>query len=78
MLGGMTTLAFTLAGGAWIFLAFVLLMFFGLVYETYTRLGSGINHHPYNRRYTDSPGARRRPQISGREGIARLSSRGTR
>ena len=75
----MTTLAFTIAGGAWYFLAFVLLMFFGgLVWGSYTRLGSGINHHPYYRRYTDSPGARRRPRISGHEGIAAMSSRGTR
>jgi hypothetical protein len=54
------------------------LLLVGLIYGSYTRSGSGIDHHPYGRRYSDSPGAYRRSQISGREGIARLSSRGTR
>ena len=56
----------------------LILMLIGVIYGSYTRGGSGIDHHPYGRRITDAPGARRRAQISGREGIARMSSRGTR
>lgn len=70
--------AITLAGGAWIFAAFIVLFFIAIVYATYTRSGSGIDFHPYHRRYGDAPGAQRKSQISGREGIARMSSRGTR
>src|SRR5262245_9665414 len=72
----MSATIITLSGGAWIFLAFAIIMFIALVQGSYTRGGSGIDHHPYGRRYTDAPGARRKPQISGREGIARMSSRG--
>ena len=42
--------------GAWIFLAFILLMGLALVLGLYTRTGSGINHHPYGKRYDGAPG----------------------
>jgi hypothetical protein len=38
---------FALAGGSWIFLGFVVVMFFALVFGYYTRRGSGINQTPY-------------------------------
>jgi hypothetical protein len=63
-----------LLGGAWIFLAFIIIFGFSLVFGLYTRLGSGINHHPYAKRYSDAPGANSN-RISGRDGI---SYRGTR
>ena len=71
-------LAISLAGGAWIFAAFIVFMAVALVIGLYTRTGSGINQRSYTRRYGDAPGAARKSEISGREGIARLSSRGTR
>ena len=68
-----------IADGAWIFLAFTLLFVVALLLGLYTRLGSGINDHPYARRYGDAPGADTdRRRISGRDGIATISSRGTR
>ncbi|MEA2169379.1 MAG: hypothetical protein QOF76_2679 [Solirubrobacteraceae bacterium] len=36
-----------ITGGAWIFLAAVLILTIGLIYGLYTRLGSGINAHAY-------------------------------
>lgn len=69
----------TILGGAWIFLAFIILYFFALVYGLYTRTGSGINNHPYGRRYGDAPGADTdRRRMSGKDGLASMSSRGTR
>jgi hypothetical protein len=37
----------TLAGGAWIFLAFVVLFTIAVTYSLYTRTGSGINQRPW-------------------------------
>ncbi len=65
--------------GAWIFLAFILLMGLALVLGLYTRTGSGINHHPYGKRYDGAPGANTdNRRVTGRDGIATLTSRGTR
>jgi hypothetical protein len=65
--------------GAWIFLAFTVLFVVALTLGLYTRIGSGINAHPYSRRYSDAPGADTdRRRVSGRDGIASISSRGTR
>jgi hypothetical protein len=65
--------------GAWIFLAFIVLFAIALMLGLYTRKGSGINEHPYARRYGDAPGADTdRRRVSGRDGIATISSRGTR
>ena len=74
----MTLSAYTFAGGAEIFAGFIVFMFVAFIYATYTRKGLGIDFHPYHRRFTDAPGAQRHSEISGREGIARMSSRGTR
>ena len=70
--------AITILAGAWWFAAALVLVLIGVIYGLYTRKGSGIDHHPYARRYGDAPGAKRKSEISGREGIARMSSRGTR
>jgi hypothetical protein len=65
--------------GAWIFLAFIILFGIALMFGLYTRLGSGINDHPYGRRYGDAPGANSdNRRLSGRDGLATISSRGTR
>ena len=72
------TFALAVADGAWTFMGAMLVLLVGIIYAAYSRSGSGIDHHPYARRYGDAPGARRRPQISGREGIAAMSRRGTR
>ena len=71
-------LAMTLAGGAWIFGAFIVFMAIAIVLTLYTRKGSGINQRSYSRRYGDAPGAKGRSQISGKDGLARMTSRGTR
>ena len=68
-----------ITGGAFIFLAFILIMVVALIYGLYTRAGSGINNHPYARRYGNAPGADTdRARVTGREGIASMTSRGTR
>jgi hypothetical protein len=74
----MTVTALTLAGGSWTFAAFIAFMFVAFTYATYTRGGQGIGFHPYSRSNTDAPGATRPSAVSGREGIAAMTSRGTR
>ncbi len=54
------------ATGAWIFLAFVVVMFFAIVLHYYTRRGSGINQHPIDSR-GGSPGASGSSRISSAE-----------
>ena len=63
--------------GGLIFLAFLIVFGIALVLGLYTRVGSGINNHPYARRYSDAPVANSN-RVSGRDGIAAISSRGTR
>ena len=65
-----------LAGG-WEILAAFIVFIVAFIQATYSRSGSGISRHPYFRRTTDCPGARSQ-RVSGREGIAGMSSRGTR
>jgi hypothetical protein len=71
-------LAITLAGGAWTFAAFIVFMTIAVILTVYTRRGSGINQRSYSRRYGDAPGAAGESKISGKDGLARMSSRGTR
>ena len=52
------------AGGAAIFGVFVVVYFTVVVYTLYTRIGSGINQHPYRDPYGDAPGAWRKSSIS--------------
>lgn len=74
-------LAFAIVGGAWIFLAVVVAMLVGTIYGLYTRSGSAINQRPYANRHGGAPGAFRASEIgseiSGRDGIMSLSTRGT-
>jgi hypothetical protein len=48
----------SLAGGAWIFLAFLVAMFLAVTASLYSRRGSGISQRPYNKVYGGAPGAR--------------------
>ena len=68
----------TLLGGAWIFLAFLVLMVGVLIYSMYSRKGNGINMRSYSRRYGDAPGADTPNRIGGRDGSGSNWSRGTR
>ena len=66
------------AGGTIIFVVFVVLYFVVVTYGLYTRAGSGINQHPYNNPYGDTPGASRRSSLSHDERASILPARGTR
>src|SRR3954462_8376080 len=67
-----------LADGAWIFLAFLIIAFVGVVIGYFTTAG-GINTRPYGKIYSGAPGAKGRSEVSGRAPRVRLSawSRGT-
>jgi hypothetical protein len=70
-----------LAGGAWIFLAFLIVAFFGIVIGYFTVKGSGITPRSYGKIYGGAPGAKHGGDASGRDGgFERISdwSRGTR
>jgi hypothetical protein len=69
-----------LADGAFFFLAFLVIAFFGVVIGYFTTWGSGINARPYGKVYSGAPGARGRSDVSGRDQRVRMSdwSRGTR
>jgi hypothetical protein len=47
-----------LAGGAWIFLAFLVVAFLGVAYGYFTVKGSGITPRSYGKVYSGAPGAR--------------------
>jgi hypothetical protein len=69
-----------LAGGAWIFLAFLIIAFFGIVYGYFTVKGSGITPRSYGKVYGGAPGARHGGSASGKDAShERISdwSRGT-
>jgi hypothetical protein len=55
-------------------------MFVGVVYGYYTVNGSGIAEHPYEKAYSDAPGALGAASVSGRDERVSMSnwSRGTR
>lgn len=68
-----------LVGGAFIFLAFIIVMLIALIAGLYTRSGSGIDEHPYGKQYGGAPGANTdNRRLTGRDGLATMSSRGTR
>ena len=70
-------LAIALAGGTWLFGAFVVLFFFAVAHGYYSRSGSAINQRPYNNGGGDAPGAEI-PSTIGRDIDRRDFSRGTR
>jgi len=74
----MTTALITLAGGAWIFLAFVIAFTLATIYGLYTRRGSAINQRPYANAYTNAPGAQGPSVLSHDESAASRYTRGTR
>jgi hypothetical protein len=69
-----------LAGGSFIFLAFIFLMLIGVVIGFYTVRGSGIHETPYERSGSVAPGAKGPGSTSNRYERERLHnwSRGTR
>jgi hypothetical protein len=74
----MNLIAMTLAGGAWAFLAFVVVALLAAIYGLYTRSGSAINSHPYGDPYGDAPGARIPSTYGNDRSAARRLTRGTR
>jgi hypothetical protein len=74
------TFAIELAGGAWIFLAFLIVAFFGISIGYYTVKGSGITPRSYGKVYGGAPAAKHGGDASGRDHSERISdwSRGTR
>jgi hypothetical protein len=73
----LSPLAVALAGGWQYFLLAVAALLVSLV-SLYTRRGSGIDQHPYARRYTDAPGAVGPSTLSHDESAATRYTRGTR
>jgi hypothetical protein len=55
-----------MAGGAWVFLIVIVLLFFAVVYGFYTRRGSGISQRPHDPDRGDAAG--------GAAGPSRMSS----
>ena len=73
------TLAFiTLAGGAWIFAAFLVVFTFSVIYGLYSTRGSGINQHPYANAYSSAPGATGSSTVGNDRIAASNLTRGTR
>jgi len=72
-----TTVAIDLAGGIWVFLGFVLVLFFAVGHGYYSLSGSAINQHPFGQAGSDAPGATI-PSTLGRDIDRRDYSRGTR
>jgi hypothetical protein len=74
------TFAIALAGGAWIFLAFLVVAFLGIVIGFFTVDGSGITPRSYGKVYGGAPGAKHGGDASGRDHTQRIDdwSRGTR
>ena len=69
-----------MAGGADIFLAFIIIFLFAVIYGLYTARGTATSQHPSGNRYHAAPLAYRQSFLSGRAETARVtwSSRGLR
>jgi hypothetical protein len=73
------TLAFiSLAGGAWIFAAFIVLFLVATIYGLYTTRGSGISQRPYANAYSNAPGAKVASTVGNDRVAAQNLTRGTR
>jgi hypothetical protein len=72
------TTAIALAGGAWIFAAFLVVFLLATIYGLYTRRGSGINQRPYYNAYSSAPGATGPSTLSHDRSAAQRYTRGTR
>ena len=68
-----------LADGNIIFLAFLVVGFFGVVWGYFTITGSGINARPYDKVYGGAPGAKGPGSASGHDDRVRIRdwTRGT-
>ncbi len=68
------------ADGSLIFLAFLVIGFFGVVIGYFTEKGSGIMARPYNKIYSGAPGAKGPGSVSGHDDrvVMRDWSRGAR
>ena len=62
-----------LADGSFIFLAFLVIAFFGIVIGYFTVGGSGITPRAYGKNYSDAPGARDAGDASGRDPRVRMN-----
>jgi hypothetical protein len=69
-----------LAGGSGTFAAFLVVMFFGVVWTLFTRAGSAITERPYFNQYGGAPGATGPGSLTGRDerAVTRDWSRGAR
>ena len=69
-----------LVGGSYVMLAFMAILFLGVVFGYYTEKGSGITRRPYGKVYGGAPGAFGPGSASGRDDRTRIGdwSRGTR
>jgi hypothetical protein len=56
-----------LAGGSGTFAAFLIVMFFGIVWTLFTRAGSAITERPYYNQYGGAPGATGAGSVSGHD-----------
>jgi hypothetical protein len=67
-----------MAGGSFIFLAFVVLFLLSVIYGLYTSRGSGISQRPYGKVYGGAPGARSASTLGHDQSAAARLTRGTR
>lgn len=69
-----------LVGGSYVMLAFMAILFLGIVFGYYTERGSGISQRPYGKVDGGAPGALGPGSASGRDDRVRVGdwSRGTR
>jgi len=56
-----------LAGGSGTFAAFLIVMFFGVVWTLFTKTGSAISERPYFNQYGGAPGATGAGSTSGHD-----------
>ena len=72
-------LGIELAGGAFIFLLFLVAFTIAVAYSLYGRRGNAITHQPYGKIYGGAPGATRaESRLSGRDREVVAWTRGTR
>jgi len=63
----MTVVGFALAGGSGVFAAFLVVMFFGIVWTLFTKSGSAISERPYFNQYGGAPGATGSGSVTGHD-----------
>lgn len=71
-------LGIDLAGGAMVFLAFVIFFLLAIIHAVYSDSGSGIAHRPYRHVHGGAPGAAHEGRLSGADRDIVRWSRGTR